>query len=98
MAKILQAKYYSISFDCTPDISHQEQMSEIVRYVDTNNGKCTVEESFLAFIKTDKKNGSGLTDEIVNKLSKDGLIQSDCRGQSYDNGDNMAGKYQGVQA
>lgn len=98
MAKILQAKYYSISFDCTPDISHQEQMSEIVRYVDTNNGKCTVEESFLAFIKTDEKTGSGLTDEIVNKLSKDGLILSDCRGQSYDNGANMAGKYQGVQA
>lgn len=78
----MQAKYYSIAFDCTPDISHQEQMSEFMRFVDTNNGKCMVEESFLDFIKTDEKSGSGHAHKIVNKISQDGRILSDYRVQS----------------
>ena len=31
-------------------------------------------------------------------MEKDGLSFKNCRGQGYDNGANMAGKYQGVQA
>ena len=40
----------------------------------------------------------GLATEITEKLLKDGLNIEDCRGQGYDNGANMAGKYSGVQA
>ncbi|KMQ88456.1 zinc finger mym-type protein 1-like protein [Lasius niger] len=90
ISRILKAKYYSISFDCTPDINHREQMSQIVRYVLINDGKCTVEESFIDFIETSEKTGNGLAEEILNKLSKDNLRLSDCRGQAYDNGANMA--------
>lgn len=93
---INNAKYYSLIFDCTPDISHNEQMTEILRYVKPNSSE--VEESFLDFFTVSNKTGEGLTQEILEKVEKDGLDINNCRGQSYDNGANMAGKYKGVQA
>ncbi|XP_064423027.1 zinc finger MYM-type protein 1-like [Latimeria chalumnae] len=98
ISRIKQAKYFSIVFDCTPDVSHKEQMCQILRYIRIVDNECSVEESFIDFINTSEKMGSGLAAEIENKLCNDGLDIADCRGQGYDNGTNMAGKYRGVQA
>ncbi|OCT81265.1 hypothetical protein XELAEV_18028083mg [Xenopus laevis] len=98
IGKIKEAKYYSLILDCTPDICHQEQMSEIIRYVSVVEGKVKVEESFIDFIHTKEKSGSGLASEILNKLQADGIDIKDARGQGYDNAANIAGKYNGVQA
>jgi hypothetical protein len=46
--KIKDSKYISIILDCTPDMSHQEQLSLIIRYVDTSSNSVCI-ESFLGF-------------------------------------------------
>lgn len=64
--RINQARYFSILFDCTPDVSRKEQMSQIIRYVyvDKNN-KVSTRESFIDFIESHKKTGKGLSAEIL---------------------------------
>lgn len=96
---IKKSKYFSILFDCTTDISHKEQMVQIIRYVHIDsNKKCKIEESFITFINTDAKTGQCLSRQILDKIAEDGLEIANVRGQSYDNGANMVGKYKGVQA
>jgi len=50
ITSIKEAKYYGIMFDCTPDISHKEQMSQIIRYVKIDNTEISIEESFVDFM------------------------------------------------
>ncbi|XP_060877869.1 zinc finger MYM-type protein 1-like [Metopolophium dirhodum] len=73
-------------------------MSQVIRYVHISNGKVCIEEHFLGFILSHEKTGKGLASEILTQLSDDDLNIQNCRGQAYDNGANMAGKYKGVQA
>lgn len=89
------AKYFS---HCTPDVSHKEHMSQILRFVKVSQQKVTIEERFIDFIQSHKKTGEGLSKEILEKLEVDGLNIQDLRDQGYDNGSNMAGKYNGIQA
>ncbi|XP_065650339.1 uncharacterized protein LOC136078494 [Hydra vulgaris] len=89
ISRIKKSKYYTILFDCTPDISKKEQMIK---------ERTKIEESFIDFIHSHEKTGEGLTTEILNKLEGDKLDINDARGQGCDNGANMAGKYKGVRA
>ena len=85
--EIKTAKYYSISVDSTPDISHSDKLCCIFRYVLDSQPV----ERFVQFSEIKGHGDVELANSICTFLEKH-QIKSDCRGQSYDNGSNMSGK------
>ena len=84
--------------DSTPDIGHEEQVSEILRYVHSDeNKKIKIKEVFLGFFQIDKKDAGSLVNKILQKLEQDTISIIDCRGQTYNNAAVMAGVRGGVQ-
>ncbi|CAH2296492.1 zinc finger MYM-type 1-like [Pelobates cultripes] len=98
VADIKKAKYFGILFDSTPDVSHTNQMCEVIRYVHFEGDHVEVKESFLGFFPVAEKTAAELTENILQHLEEDGLDISLCRGQGYDNAATMAGIHGGVQA
>ena len=95
--EILQAKYYSMMFDTTPDLAHREQMSKVIRYVHVHENSIEIKEAFIEFFEIHDKSSEAIASAILSKLEADGLPIEDCRGQTYDNAAVMAGRRSGVQ-
>lgn len=95
---IRKAKYFGIMFDSTPEVSHTDQMCEVIRYVHIENGEVAVTQSFLGFFEIEGKTAAELTQQIFKQLQEDGIDINLCRSQCYDNAATMAGIHGGVQA
>ena len=89
------AKYFSISVDSTPDVSHVDQLSFILRYVSPEG---SIEERFLEFLPITSHVGESLFNAVMGVLGELGIDIQNCRGQCYDNASNMSGIYKGVQS
>lgn len=93
--EVKQAKYYSIIVDSTPDISHTDQLSFVLRFVQENGNPV---ERFLMFLPNTGHKSEDLANAVMAVLRSNSIDLADCRGQSYDNASNMSGVYSGLQA
>lgn len=82
---VKQAKYFSLIVDSTPDITHTDHLSVVLRYV--NNISETIER-FMTFHSIDGHTAVYLSSSIFDLFEK-------WNSQSFDNASNMAGKYTG---
>lgn len=94
--EIIEAKYYSVVLDSTPDISNVDQLSFVFRYV--SKDKAEPVERFLKFLDNSGHGSEELFQHLTSFLKEVNLDIANCRGQSYDNAPNMNGIYNGVQA
>lgn len=94
LSSILDAKYFSLIVDSTPDVSHIDQLTLVIRYIE--NVKPV--ERFLGYTPIKSHKSESLAARILSTMESLGLDINMCRGQSYDNASNMSGKYTSVQA
>ena len=99
LTQLKQATYFAVILDCIPDISHQDKLTVILRFVQCNNKSgVNVKKAFLGILRVNDSIGKCFLNVFL-KRSKDlELNLSDCGGQYYDNGANMKRKEAGLQA
>jgi len=93
MQVVQSSKYFSIILDCTPDVSHTEQITFIrCVNINTSDKQVDIRDFFLDFYPVTNTTGEGLYNFLLEKLSNYELDVQNIRGQGYDNGSNMRGK------
>ena len=93
--EVIESKYYSVILDSTPDISHIDELSFVIRYVRRGSQPT---ERFLNFVPNAGHKATDMADVLLELLKKYKLDINLCRGQSYDNARNMSEIYNGLQA
>ncbi|GBN66677.1 Zinc finger MYM-type protein 1 [Araneus ventricosus] len=95
IAEVKEAMYYSIIVDSTPDITHIDQLTFILRFVDE---KGDIKERFFGFIPIESHDSAYRENVVLENLRNYSIELKNCRGQTYDNASNMSGRYTGLQA
>lgn len=88
----------SIHLDCTPDTSHEEQLSCIIRYIYAHEDKVQICENFTGFLIVKDSSGLELIQTLKEHLTDLELDLQNYRKQGYDNEANMKEYKSGVQA
>ena len=94
--KIKKNQFFSILADKSSDCSNQEQLSLVIRYVDSD---CVIREEFLGFLHCDLGlSGKALAETVLGGLIDLGLDIRNCRGQGYDGAAAVSGHINGLSA
>lgn len=92
---VKKSKYLSVLLDETPDVSHHEQVTLVIRHV---TEELEIKESFLGFYKTDFTDGDTLYKLLLSILAELGIDPTNVIAQCFDGAGNMSGTYKGVAA
>ena len=87
--------FYSIVADETKDLSKQEQLAIVVRYVDVDT--TSIMERFLAYVEATSLNAESLSKYILDTLKLYNLDTKRIVSQGYDGASVMSGTCSGVQ-
>ena len=80
---------FSILADEAADVSNKENLSLVLRFVDS---AAAIREVFFGFFLCEATTGLAITCIIMKAVQELGLSMALCRGQGYDGTGNMAGK------
>ncbi|XP_065650283.1 zinc finger MYM-type protein 1-like [Hydra vulgaris] len=86
--EISKSRYFSVSVDSTPAITHCDQLTIILRYIIMVNYQLV--ERFLTFINISSHTRQNLADKLLQYLSDQDIDYKNCRGQRYDNASNIS--------
>ena len=93
--EVKNAEFFSVSADTTPDVTHQDRISNAIRYVNFNGEPC---ERLLEVKELLDKTGEGHVDSLLASINKNGLDCSRIAFQTYDYAATMSGVHNGAQA
>ncbi|XP_047264320.1 uncharacterized protein LOC107865320 [Capsicum annuum] len=91
----LDGDFFEILVDESKDISHHEQMTIALRYV---NKKGKVNERVIAIVRVGDTSTKTLKETICSLLMRHSLSTSKIRGQGYDGASSMQGEMNGLKA
>ena len=97
---IFEARIFCISIDTSFDISHKEQVSFVIRYVDEKESQVSynVHERLVALKESPKTTAFDLCELFKNVCVKNNLDwKTWLVGQSYDDAAKMSGQHNGLQ-
>ncbi|CAF1290136.1 unnamed protein product [Rotaria sordida] len=92
--EINQSPFISIMIDSTPDLSHREMYSIVIRYTKYYQ----VKERLLSLQELPSKIGEDIFQLLLDTLRQKGISTDKIIGQCYENAFNMSGVNKGVQA
>ncbi|KAF0698493.1 52 kDa repressor of the inhibitor of the protein kinase-like, partial [Aphis craccivora] len=93
-AKVRESGQFSVMADTTPDLSHTDRLSVVVRFV---NNEGTAEEILIEVRESLNKTGVGMANDILDSLQKNELDPDNFVFQSYDFASSMSGVFNGAQ-
>ena len=93
--RVKKASFCSVMADTTPDVSHSDELSVAVRFINADTSE--PEERLVRIMETKDKTGLGSANEIIKCLNLSDIPLEEVMFQTYDSAASMCGKFNGAQ-